>query len=68
MVLVTLACVMRLWNLTSTFVNKLQRSEVDMRKKLEGALISLDSLQNAVALTHICAVGILLAVFPGLSP
>lgn len=60
--LVTLACMYKIWVFTAASAEKLRRSEENMRKELEGALISMDSLQSKVQLVHACTVGLLLTI------
>ena len=63
---VTLASVARVWMFTSSTVDSLRRSEDGLRKMLEEALISFDSLHTKVFLAHFCMIGLLLAVCPKL--
>mmetsp|Transcript_14746 Transcript_14746/g.26669 ORF Transcript_14746/g.26669 Transcript_14746/m.26669 type:complete len:553 (-) Transcript_14746:307-1965(-) len=61
-VMVTIACVSRIWIRSSFYIARLQRANANMRKELEESFISLDSIQYHVMLVHLCAVGILLAL------
>lgn len=64
MTLVTLVCMTRTWTVASSSSENLQQGEVDRRKQLEAALISLDSLSHKVMLAHVCAAGLLTAMLP----
>lgn len=60
LLLTTLLCSLRSWRITKRWVWKLQRSEEEMRKELENALISLDLLRTEIMM-HVCFLGLLLA-------
>ena len=62
MLLVPFACLCRIWILASNAVGQLRLSEARMRKQLDEALLSLDSVHIEVFFAHFCAVGLLLSI------